>query len=244
VPTLYLVSTPIGNLEDITARAARVLAKVPVILAEDRRVSRTLLLHLGIGTVPEVYHDFNKERVTPRLIERLKNGEDMALITDAGTPGIADPAYNIVRAAIDAGITVIPVPGPVACIAALSASGLPTDRFVFENFLPHKGAARRKVLASFSEERRTVLFYETPHRIIKVLEDMEAIFGTVWVVIAREMTKLHEEFLRGSPRELRNHFAAKPPRGEMVVMFNPRIRAEPPEEKTSAGRYSPGGRQL
>lgn len=225
--TLYLVSTPIGNLEDITARAARVLAGVPVILAEDRRVSRTLLLHLGVGTVPEVYHDFNKERVTPRLLARLEAGEDMALITDAGTPGIADPAYNLVRAAIDAGICIVPIPGPVACIAALSASGLPTDRFVFENFLPHKGAARRRVLASFSQERRTVLLYETPHRIVKVLEDMEAIFGELWVVIAREMTKIHEEFLRGSPRQLLDHFAAKPPRGEMVVMFNPRIRCEP-----------------
>ena len=223
--TLYLVSTPIGNLEDITARAARILATVPVILAEDRRVSRTLLLHLGIGAIPEVYHDFNKERVTPRIIVRLKGGEDIALITDAGTPGIADPAYNLVRAAIDEGISVVPIPGPTACIAALTASGLPTDRFVFENFLPHKGAARRRVLSSFLEERRTVLFYETPHRIVKVLEDMEAIFGTPRVVIAREMTKIHEEFLRGSPRQLLDHFAAKPPRGEMVVMFNPRIIA-------------------
>jgi 16S rRNA (cytidine1402-2'-O)-methyltransferase len=228
--TLYLVSTPIGNLEDITARAARVLAGVPVILAEDRRVSRTLLLHLNIGTIPEVYHDFNKERVTPRLIDRLKSGTDMALITDAGTPGIADPAYNLVRAAIDEGIRIEPIPGPVACIAALSASGLPTDRFVFENFLPNKGAARRRVLASFTEEKRTVVFYESPHRIIKVMEDMEAIFGDVWVVIAREMTKIHEEFLRGSPRQILDHFAAHPPRGEMVVLFNPRIRCEPTEE--------------
>jgi 16S rRNA (cytidine1402-2'-O)-methyltransferase len=233
--TLYLVSTPIGNLEDITARAARVLAQVPIILAEDRRVSRTLLLHLGIGVIPEVYHDFNKERVTPRLIARLKGGEDMALITDAGTPGIADPAYNIVRAAIAEGISVVPIPGPAACIAALSASGLPTDRFVFENFLPHKGAARRRVLLSFSEERRTVLFYETPHRIVKVLEDMEAIFGTPWVVIAREMTKIHEEFLRGSPRQLLDHFAAQPPRGEMVVLFNPRMRCETQKDTPPAG---------
>ena len=224
--TLYLVSTPIGNLEDITSRAARVLAEVPVILAEDRRVSRTLLLHLGIVTIPKVYHDFNKERVAPFLIARLKGGEDMALITDAGTPGIADPAYNLVRAAIDEGITIVPIPGPVACIAALSASGLPTDRFIFENFLPHKGAARRRVLSSFLEERRTVIFYETPHRIVKVLEDMEVIFGRLWVVIAREMTKIHEEFLRGSPGELLEHFAAKPPRGEMVVMFNVRVTAE------------------
>jgi 16S rRNA (cytidine1402-2'-O)-methyltransferase len=232
--TLYLVSTPIGNLEDISARAARVLAQAPIILAEDRRVSRTLLLHLGIAAIPEVYHDFNKERVTPRLIARLKSGEDMALITDAGTPGIADPAYNIVCAAIDEGISVTPIPGPVACIAALSASGLPTDRFVFENFLPHKEAARRRVLSSFREEHRTVLFYETPHRIVKVLEDMEAIFGTLWVVIAREMTKLHEEFLRGSPRQLLDRFAAKPPRGEMVVLFNSRVRCETQKNTTPA----------
>ena len=223
---LYIVSTPIGNLEDISSRAARILSEVQVILVEDRRVSRILLARLGINTQPELYHDFNKERVTPALIARLKAGETMALVTDAGTPGIADPAYNLVVAAIAAKIPVVPVPGPVACIAALSASGLPTDRFVFENFLPAKSAARRRVLESYTGERRTVIFYETPHRIVRVLEDMDAVFGDILVVIARELTKLHEEFLRGSPRELLSHFNATPPRGEMTVLFNVRIRAQ------------------
>lgn len=223
--TLYLVATPIGNLGDISARAAKVLAEVKVLLAEDRRVSRALLSHLGIGTIPETYHDFNKERVTPALIERLRAGETMAIITDAGTPGIADPAFNLVRAAIAAGITVTPVPGPAAFCAALVASGLPTDRFVFENFLPHKSGARRRVLESCKNEPRTVILYETPHRIIKVLEEMDELFGDVLVVIGRELTKVYEEFLRGSPKELLTHFKTKPPRGEMVVLFNQRIRA-------------------
>jgi 16S rRNA (cytidine1402-2'-O)-methyltransferase len=222
--TLYLVATPIGNLGDISHRAAEVLARVTTILAEDRRVSRTLLTHLGIGTIPESYHDFNKERVAPRLIERLKAGESMALITDAGTPGIADPAFNLVRSAIAEGITVTAIPGACAFITALVASGLPTDRFVFENFLPHKSAASRRVLESFVNEPRTVIFYETPHRIVKILGEMDEILGNVLVVIGRELTKTYEEFLRGTPRELLARFAARPPRGEMVVLFNMRVR--------------------
>lgn len=223
--TLFLVSTPIGNLGDISARAAKVLSEVTTVLAEDNRVSRTLLAHCGINRASETYHDFNKERVTPGLIERLKKGETMAIITDAGTPGIADPAFNLVRAAIAAGITVTPVPGPAAFLAALVASGLPTDRFVFENFMPNKSGARRRVLESFKSDPRTVIFYETPHRIVKVLEAMDEIFGDVLVVIGRELTKVYEEFLRGSPKELLAHFTVKPPRGEMVVLFNLRVRA-------------------
>ena len=232
--TLYLVATPIGNLDDITARAAKVLSEVKVILVEDRRVSRTLLARLGIAAIPESYHDFNKERVTPGIIARLKAGENMALITDAGTPGIADPGYNLVRAAIDQGVTVTPIPGPSALIAALSASGLPTDRFSFENFLPPKSAARRRVLESYAGERRTLIFYETPHRIVRVLEDIDTVFGDILVVIAREMTKIYEEFLRGSPKELLAQFKSKPPRGEMVVLFNLRMRAGAEKEKPPA----------
>jgi 16S rRNA (cytidine1402-2'-O)-methyltransferase len=224
--TLFLVATPIGNLSDISSRAARVLADVTTVLAEDNRVSRTLLAHCGINRSTETYHDFNKERITPGLIVRLKAGETMAIITDAGTPGIADPAFNLVRAAIAEGITVTPVPGPAAFLAALTASGLPTDRFVFENFLPHKSGARRRVLESCRNEPRTVILYETPHRIVKVLEEMDEIFGDVLVVIGRELTKVYEEFLRGSPKELLAHFKKKPPRGEMVVLFNQRVRAE------------------
>jgi 16S rRNA (cytidine1402-2'-O)-methyltransferase len=223
--TLYLIATPIGNLGDITYRGVRVLAQVNTILAEDTRVSRTLLQHYGINAVSETYHDFNKERVTPGLIARLKSGETMALITDAGTPGIADPAFNLVRAAIAEGITVTPIPGPCAFIAALVASGLPTDRFTFENFLPHKSGARRRVLESFMAETRTVILYETTHRIIKVLTEMDELYGDVLVVIGRELTKTFEEFLRGSPKELLEHFKKKPPRGEMVVLFNMRMKS-------------------
>jgi 16S rRNA (cytidine1402-2'-O)-methyltransferase len=223
--TLYLVATPIGNLGDISHRAAQVLAEVTTILAEDRRVSRTLLSHLGITKIPETYHDYNKERLTPQLIARLKAGQSMALITDAGTPGIADPAFNLVRGAITEGINVTPIPGPCAFIFALVASGLPTDRFIFENFLPHKSSASRRVLASFANEPRTVIFYETPHRIIKILGEMDETLGDVLVVIARELTKVHEEFLRGSPKELLARFQVKPPKGEMVVLFNQRVRS-------------------
>ena len=220
--TLYLVSTPIGNLGDISTRAAQVLREVSVILTEDTRVSRTLLTHLGIAAPTEPYHDFNKERVTPGIIARLKDGQSMALITDAGTPGIADPAFNLVRAAIAENIPVVPVPGACAMITALVGSGLPTDRFVFENFLPHKSGARRRLLESYKSEPRTVILYETPHRIVKVLEEMQEILGGVHIVIGRELTKMHEEFLRGTARELIEHFKKKPPRGEMVVMFNTR----------------------
>jgi 16S rRNA (cytidine1402-2'-O)-methyltransferase len=223
--TLFLVSTPIGNLADLSARAAQVLKDAHAVLAEDTRTSRTLLAHIGCTTIPGTYHDFNKERVTPALVARLKNGENIALITDAGTPGIADPAFNLVRAAIAEGIAVIAVPGACAAITALTASGLPTDRFVFENFLPLKSGARRRVLESFKNEPRTVIFYESPFRIVKVLTAMDEVLGDVLVVIGRELTKIHEEFLRGSPKELIAHFQTKPPRGEMTVLFNTRVRA-------------------
>lgn len=230
---LYLVATPIGNLGDMTYRAVQVLKEVNTVLAEDTRVSRTLLQHYGVNAATETYHDFNKERITPRLIERLKAGETMALITDAGTPGIADPAFNLARAAIAEGIPVIPVPGPCAFVAALVAGGLPTDRFVFENFLPHKSGARRRVLEAYREDTRTVIFYETIHRIVKVLTEMDALFGDVLVVIGRELTKTFEEFLRGSPKELLEHFEKKPPRGEMVVMFNQRVRSSEKENQSN-----------
>lgn len=233
--TLFLVATPIGNLDDMSVRAIRTLKSVAAILAEDTRVSRTLCLRFGIETPLVAYHDFNKERVTPGLLARLTSGEDLALITDAGMPGIADPAFNLVRAAIAQGCTVTPIPGACAFVTALVGSGLPTDRFVFENFLPAKSGARQRVLASFREERRTVIFYETPHRIVKVLEDMRQALGDVLVVIGRELTKLHEEFLRGTPEELLAHFATHSPRGEMTVVFNARVRGEEKKESPSTG---------
>jgi 16S rRNA (cytidine1402-2'-O)-methyltransferase len=220
---LYIVSTPIGNLFDITVRASKVLAECSLILAEDTRTSKRLLDHLGINTRMSAYHDFNKEKVTPGLIASLKDGIEIALITDAGTPGVADPAFYLVRAAIAENIAVAPVPGASALLAALVASGLPTDRFIFENFLPNKGTQRRKIFESLKNEPRTVVFYETPHRIVKTLEDIKATLGGVRIVIARELTKIHEEFLRGSAQELLAHFATHPPRGEMVILFNTRV---------------------
>lgn len=222
---LYITATPIGNLEDITYRAVKVLKEVNLILAEDTRVSRNLLARYGITTQMSPYHDFNKEKVTPDLIERLKSGINMALISDAGMPGIADPAFNLVREAIREKIQVIPIPGPSAAISALVCSGLPTDRFVFENFLPHKSAQRIRLFESLKEEPRTVVFYETPHRILKVLKEIDETLGDVSVVIGRELTKVYEEFLRGTPKTLLAHFEKKTPRGEMVVMFNIRVAA-------------------
>ncbi|MCL2183791.1 MAG: 16S rRNA (cytidine(1402)-2'-O)-methyltransferase [Chitinispirillia bacterium] len=222
--SLYIVSTPIGNLGDITVRASKILAECDLILAEDTRTSKKLLDHLGINKPMTAYHDFNKEKITPQLITSLKSGSEIALITDAGTPGVADPAFYIVRASIANGINVIPIPGASACLAALVASGLPTDRFTFENFLPNKSTQRRKLFEGLKDEPRTVIFYETPHRIIKTLEDIRAVLPGVNVVIARELTKIHEQFLRGTAEELLAHFNGHPPKGEMVILFNTRIQ--------------------
>ncbi|MDO5575944.1 MAG: 16S rRNA (cytidine(1402)-2'-O)-methyltransferase [Fibrobacter sp.] len=220
---LYIVSTPIGNMEDISFRAIEVLKKADSILAEDTRVSRKLLSHYDIQNKVFTYHDFNKEKVTPMLISQLKDNKELALITDAGTPGVADPAFYLVRAAIREDIPVIPIPGASAFICALVCSGLPTDRFIFENFLPHKSSQRVKLFLSLKEEPRTVIFYETPHRILKVLKELQDTLGDVKIVIARELTKIYEEFLRGTPAELLAHFEKHPPKGEMVVLFNIRF---------------------
>jgi 16S rRNA (cytidine1402-2'-O)-methyltransferase len=223
--TLYIVGTPIGNLEDLTFRAQKVLGEVGLICAEDTRTSRVLLDRYGITTSMIPYHDFNKNTMGPHIITQLKAGKNIALISDAGMPGIADPAFNLVREAIKQNIPVVPIPGPSALITALVCSGLPTDRFIFENFLPPKSARRKRILESFKEEPRTVIFYETPHRILSVLSDMDETMPDIQIVIGRELTKLYEEFLRGSPKSLLLHFEKKPPKGEMVVMFNMRIKA-------------------
>lgn len=217
---LYLVSTPIGNLDDITIRAVQTLESVDCILAEDTRVTGKLLSLLNIHTPLRPYHDFNKEKVTPGIIERLRAGNRCALVSDAGTPGVADPGFYLVREAIRRDIPVVPIPGPSSLLAALVCSGLPTDRFVFENFLPHKSGRRKALLQHLKHETRTVLFYESPHRILKCLRDMDEVLGDVSVVIGRELTKRHEEFLRGTPKSLHAHFEKKPPKGEMVVMVN------------------------
>jgi 16S rRNA (cytidine1402-2'-O)-methyltransferase len=235
IGTLYIVATPIGNLDDISIRAKNILAAVHTVLAEDTRQSRILLNHLGISPSVIAYHDFNKEKITPHLVESMKDGADMAVICDAGTPGIADEAFYLVRASIREGIAVVPIPGACSIIAALVASGLPTDRFIFENFLPVKSGKRRTFFNGLKDEARTVIFYESPYRIVKVLTEMNEVLGAVSIVIAREITKLHEEFLRGTPRGLLEHFSKTKPRGEMVVLVNTRVPPFDPEDHLVTG---------
>jgi len=200
--TLYVVATPLGNLEDITLRALRILKEVALIAAEDTRHSRKLLTHYGIETPVTSYYDQIERRKAPQLIDELKRGKSIALISDAGTPCIADPGFRLVRAAIEAGIEVEVVPGPSAVAAALSVSGLPTDRFAFEGFIPAKAGARRTFLTALAGEERTLVLYEAARRLVDSLRDLLDIFGDRHVVIARELTKVFEEVLRGQTSEL------------------------------------------
>jgi 16S rRNA (cytidine1402-2'-O)-methyltransferase len=228
-PGLYLVATPIGNLEDITYRAVRVLKSCDRILAEDTRHSRVLLDHYGARKPLEPYHDFNKEKVTPGILQRLRDGEAIALICDAGTPGIADPAFNLVKAALAEDLRVFPVPGPSALLAAITASGLPTDRFSFENFPPKKSAQRvhklERLKARWSEDENhapTLGFYVAPYQIVNFLGEISQVFGPeTHVVAARELTKKFEEFRRGPVAEMLVHYSKVTPRGEFVVLFHP-----------------------
>jgi 16S rRNA (cytidine1402-2'-O)-methyltransferase len=228
-PGLYLVATPIGNLEDITFRAVRILKAADLILAEDTRHSRVLLGHYGIARPSESYNDFNKEKRTPGYIDRLKRGERLALICDAGTPGIADPAFNLVKAALAEGIKVYPIPGPCAMVAAVTASGLPTDRFAFENFPPKKSAQRLRKLEAlkqrWGEEAQhapTLIFYVSPHNIRDFLEEIAEVFGPdMHVVLARELTKKFEEFLADTAANLRRYYKERTPRGEYVLLLHP-----------------------
>lgn len=219
--TLYVVATPIGNLDDISARALKVLADVALIAAEDTRHSVRLLQHFGIETPLAACHEHNERDEGGRFITKLLAGEDVALVSDAGTPLISDPGYHLVRQARAAGVQVVPVPGACALIAALSAAGLPSDRFIFEGFLPAKAAARRARLEQVKEEPRTLIFYEAPHRILECLEDMEAVFGGERpALLGRELTKTFET-LKGLPlAELRAFVAgdSNQQRGECVVL--------------------------
>jgi len=219
--TLYVVATPIGNLDDIGVRALRVLREVALIAAEDTRHSQRLLQHFGIQTPLAACHEHNERDESGRFLARLQAGEDVALISDAGTPLVSDPGFHLVRQARAAGIRVVPVPGPCALIAALSAAGLPSDRFIFEGFLPARAAGRRARLELLKEESRTLIFYEAPHRILECLEDMQAVFGGGrQAVLARELTKTFET-LKGAPlAELCAWVAAdsNQQRGECVVL--------------------------
>jgi len=218
---LYVVATPIGNLEDITLRALRVLAEADVVAAEDTRHSRVLLARHGLDRPLLALHEHNEEQQAPQLIERLRQGADIALVSDAGTPLLSDPGYRLVGLAADAGIEVVAVPGPSAVTAALSISALPTDRFVFEGFLPARPAARRKALAKLRAESRTLVFFESSHRIAESLADLARAFGAErQAAVCREMTKQFETVLRGSLDELGGRVTADPNqrKGEFVLV--------------------------
>lgn len=219
--TLYIVATPIGNLEDMTFRAVRTLKEVDLIAAEDTRHSRKLLAHYGIATRMTPYHDHNEQLKSDYLIELLLGGKNIALITDAGTPCIADPGYRIVQAAVAAGVRVVPVPGAAALAAAVSAAGLPSDRFAFEGFLPPKQSKRLTRLTELRHESRLLIFYEAPHRLAATLVDMHAAFGSRHAVVARELTKIHEEFRNGTLGELAGLYHEQRIKGEVVILVAP-----------------------
>lgn len=219
--TLFIVATPVGNLEDMTFRGVRTLQEVDLIAAEDTRHSRKLLSHYGISTRMTPYHDHNEQLKTDYLVGLLQSGQSIALITDAGTPCIADPGYRIVQAAVAAGVRVVPIPGASALVAAVSAAGLPTDRFAFEGFLPQKQGKRLAKLAELKNESRLLVFYEAPHRLAATLADMSETWGNRQAVIARELTKIHEEFRTGPLDELADFYREQQVKGEIVILVPP-----------------------
>lgn len=216
--TLYVVGTPIGNLEDITLRALRVLREVDVIACEDTRHTRTLLKRHGITTPLVSYHEHNERERAPQLVRRLVAGENIALVTDAGMPGISDPGFHVVTGALAAGVPVTPVPGPSAVTAALSVAGLPTDRFLFMGFLPRTRAARRRAFEEVATVPATLVLFEAPHRIRDTLADLVEVLGPRRVALMRELTKLHEEVLRGRADEIAARLEGVRPRGEITLV--------------------------
>lgn len=227
--TLYIVATPIGNLEDITLRALRILKEVDIIAAEDTRHTQKLLSKYNIRTPLTSYHDHNKEEKGPVIVAKLLEGENVALVSDAGTPGISDPGYFLINLAADRKIKIVPIPGATAAVAALSISGLPTDRFVFEGFLPSKQTGRRKRLMELKNEQRTLVFYEAPHRIINAIEDMLSILGDRKAVVTRELTKIHEEAMRGSLSEILDRLNKGIFKGEFTIIIHGAV--ERPEDQ-------------
>lgn len=217
--SLYLVPTPIGNLSDITLRALEVLKSVDLILAEDTRTSGHLLKHYGIGRPMQSFHNFNEHKILESLVARMQKGDVMALITDAGTPGISDPGFLIARACLQAGLLIESLPGATAFVPALIKSGLPADRFAFEGFLPQK-KGRQTLLKKLVEEERTMIFYESPHRLVKTLQQFGEYFGKERKIsVSRELTKLFEETVNGSIEEVIKHFSEKDVKGEIVIVM-------------------------
>jgi len=225
--TLYVVGTPIGNLEDITFRAVRILQTVDIIAAEDTRHTGKLLQHFQVKTPQVSYHEHNRTSRIPELLEHLVNNKAIALVSDAGMPGISDPGYELVKACIEAGIPVVPIPGASAAITALSAAGLPTDRFVFEGFLPAKTQQRQEHLESLQTESRTLIFYESPHRLRDTLRDLAEVWGSDrQIVLGRELTKLYEEFWRGTIADAIAHYSQREPQGEYTLV----VAGTPPDK--------------
>ncbi|OPL15402.1 MAG: hypothetical protein AVO39_08205 [delta proteobacterium MLS_D] len=225
--TLYIVATPIGNLEDISIRAIRVLREVDLIAAEDTRRTKILLKHHSIGTRLTSFHDHNEREKTPLLIAKLFDGSDVACVSDAGTPGVSDPGYLLVKEAAARGIDVVAVPGPSALVSALSVSGLPMDSFVFHGFPPSRSARRRRFFESLAGETKTMVFFESPMRIQASLRDMLEIFGDRDISLSRELTKLHEETRRGHIGELVETLEHEPPKGEITLVVAGRETATP-----------------
>jgi 16S rRNA (cytidine1402-2'-O)-methyltransferase len=230
--TLYLVATPIGNLADITHRALQILRDVDLIACEDTRHTRKLLQHYGIETKTVSYHEHNEQQRAAELIELLKQGSDVAVVSDAGTPAINDPGFRLVRAAADSGIVVVPMPGPSALITALVAAGLPTDEFFFGGFLPARSGARRTRLTELRAVPGTLIFYEAPHRLAASLKDAYEVLGEREAVVARELTKLHEEIRRGRLSELAEHYSTVEPRGEIVLLVDRTVLDQVESEKS------------
>lgn len=230
-PGLYVTATPIGNLGDMTHRAAAIMRKADLILCEDTRQTAKLCAAYGIETPRAPYHDHNAARARPGIIKKLQDGAVICLVSDAGTPLISDPGYKLVREARDAGIRVFPVPGANAAIAALSAAGAPSDRFFFAGFAPHKAGARAKMLAGLAAIEATLIFYESPAKLAGTLEAMAQAFGDRRAIVAREITKLHEEFCEGRLASLAESYAEAPPKGEIVIIvFPPEARAADQDE--------------
>jgi len=221
---LYIVSTPIGNLEDITLRALRILKEVDLVAAEDTRHTGLLLRHFGIQKPLTSYFEGNELRKKESILSRLKQGDRIALVSNAGTPGISDPGFRLIQTAVENQIPIVPIPGPSAVIAALSVSGLPTDAFIFKGFLPHKSKKRRDLLKQLGINKETLIFYESPHRLTETLRDILDIFGDREIVLARELTKIYEEILRGRVSEIQQQIHEKKLKGEITLIISGKIR--------------------
>lgn len=221
---LYLVPTPIGNLGDITARALEILESSELIACEDTRLSGKLLTHFGIKKPLISYHDFNEKKQVPKLLDVILSGGDVTVITDAGSPGLSDPAYRIIKAAIENEIIVSPLPGPNALIPALTGSGLPLDRFFFEGFLPNKSATRKNRLEKLKEFKHTLIFYESPHRIVKTVADALDVLGDRPACVAREISKVYEEFIRGTLSGILENISTRKIKGEIVLIIEGVVR--------------------